>query len=764
MSIRGIKAYSIIAILLIAARAFATSSFPGAVDTTGAGSLGVAVPGVSAKSANYNTAMDAIIQLETKVGIGVTANPLHYLLINPASINPGHVHTGASLSALNAATITSGTVGLGYGGTGASLTLAGAGYFLGSNGASVVFTNDGGGLTNLSAAQITAGTLPDARLSANVVLKNANVIPTVDNSFDLGSTAFRWKTLHLGPGSLVVHNDATDTQKVSFLFSGSTAKVITDATTSALVLTTGANTGIVVLANGKVGINNGAATEFLDVTGNIKGSGTLSLDSGGITLARVSSTATLKATGGNDLQLTTTGNDGITVAASGSTGVGDTTPTEFFVVGNGDKFRIDSSGNIVRVNNVVQSWPGVQGGVNTLLQNNGSGILTWVPGGSFGAVWSALTDPVADLTLSHGSNKTTFAWGATTSTFDLFNLTDTTGNTGTGYLVKVFTASGSTLKPFYVGAAGIDAITVDASAVVSLSTTLPFADNTKDLGSSSFSWRTLYADTSVLSPLFSFAGALSITTTASNGDITLDANGVGSIIVSDLFKPSAHNTIDLGIAATAEFRTGYFATSVRTPLLTSVGALSITSAASGDITLSPNGTGVAKVTKDSDNLPISGSLHVRTTVTTVTNTAAETDLTTKTLAGAPSAGRVYHLWTGGSFTNDATPDQTQYRVYIGGTVVCDTTVFTAPTSLVSYTLDVILTVRTAGSSGVVQCSGSVFYELGNEVARFNTNTTAIDLDGTPAVILKTTVQFSGAGVPSTNDEINEETAIIEVLN
>jgi len=88
-------------------------------------------------------------------------------------------------------------------------------------------------------------------------------------------------------------------------------------------------------------------------------------------------------------------------------------------------------------------------------------------------VWSSLTAPTGNLALGMASYTNTFTFGATTGSSNLFNLTDTTSNTGTGYLLNVTTASGSTLKPFHVSAAGTEALTVLANGNVGIGTTAP---------------------------------------------------------------------------------------------------------------------------------------------------------------------------------------------------------------------------------------------------------------------------------------------------
>jgi len=62
---------------------------------------------------------------------------------------------------------------------------------------------------------------------------------------------------------------------------------------------------------------------------------------------------------------------------TGKLGIGDTTPTSLFTVGSGDLFQVDGAGDMIKIKNVTYSWPASQGGVNSILKNDGSGILTW---------------------------------------------------------------------------------------------------------------------------------------------------------------------------------------------------------------------------------------------------------------------------------------------------------------------------------------------------------------------------------------------------
>lgn len=51
-------------------------------------------------------------------------------------------------------------------------------------------------------------------------------LPSTDNVMDLGSSGARFKSLHLGPGSLIIHNDSTDNRKLTLNFSGNTGQLI----------------------------------------------------------------------------------------------------------------------------------------------------------------------------------------------------------------------------------------------------------------------------------------------------------------------------------------------------------------------------------------------------------------------------------------------------------------------------------------------------------------------------------------------------------
>ncbi|MCX6766644.1 MAG: tail fiber domain-containing protein, partial [Candidatus Moranbacteria bacterium] len=109
-----------------------------------------------------------------------------------------------------------------------------------------------------------------------------------------------------------------------------------------------------------------------------------------------------------------------------------------------------------------------------VLKVSAGGAPYWAPVGEAGSmVWSGLLDPVANLSLAMGTHTTAFTWNAATGANNLLSLADTAGNTGTGYLLDIATAAGSTLKPLHISAAGMEALTILASGNVGIGTTSP---------------------------------------------------------------------------------------------------------------------------------------------------------------------------------------------------------------------------------------------------------------------------------------------------
>ncbi|NLG06644.1 MAG: site-specific integrase, partial [Candidatus Pacebacteria bacterium] len=162
---------------------------------------------------------------------------------------------------------------------------------------------------------------------------------------------------------------------------------------------------------GNFGIGNTAPTYLLDVAGDINTTGTyrmLGLDYGQYFIDSAGTNGQVWKSDGSGrgywgvddtgTALPTGTLAGQTIYWNGSSwtyssnlfnnntnvGIGTTNPLALLSVGNSSQFRVDSSGNLTRINNVAYSWPSSQGAASTALVNDGSGNLSWTSAASLG--------------------------------------------------------------------------------------------------------------------------------------------------------------------------------------------------------------------------------------------------------------------------------------------------------------------------------------------------------------------------------------------
>ncbi len=100
----------------------------------------------------------------------------------------------------------------------------------------------------------------------------------------------------------------------------------------------------------------------------------------------------------------------------GNVGIGTTSPVSKLSVGSSSEFQVNSTGDIIKINNVITSFPSSQGAANTVLTNNGSGTLTWAASGGGGSSWS--------ITGNTGTLASTSAIGSTANN-NFIGTTDT---------------------------------------------------------------------------------------------------------------------------------------------------------------------------------------------------------------------------------------------------------------------------------------------------------------------------------------------------
>ncbi|MEY4745061.1 MAG: hypothetical protein RL272_1006, partial [Candidatus Parcubacteria bacterium] len=387
--------------------------------------------------ANASTGGSPVISAtgtDTNIGIDITSKGTYALTLNQG---------------VNAAVFIAG---------GGGETKIAGGY--GSSGCTVDSTGNltcNGGIT-------TDGNTTLGTNSSNTVTFNAEVassiIPSADNTYDLGSSSLRWKTLNVGPGSVVVHNDNTNTNKVTLQFNGANAQLVTDSATPLQLLTGGAQ-AVTVDAGGSAAVNvgttnasgvtlghgavttailgkisqshtpsSGSADEkaaALSVISNRSAGNSYGLDvtssetntSNNANVFGINLNAHQGGTGGNTVRgidvLTQTSGSANTVTAyglkvsdagaansagdhygirldvstgsagthygvysnvsgganaysgvfmGGSVGIGDATPAALLTVGNGDKFQVDSSGNLTTPSSVTWTLNGAANALN----------------------------------------------------------------------------------------------------------------------------------------------------------------------------------------------------------------------------------------------------------------------------------------------------------------------------------------------------------------------------------------------------------------
>ncbi len=287
---------------------------------------------------------------------------------------------------------------------------------------------------------------------------------------------------------------------------GEVSGVITDVTAGTgltgggasgnVTLNIGAGNGITVNADDIAVIyGSGANTAVQGNTGLTCPSGAGNLTGGGtsITLGTGGACASIDTVNNPSFTTSVTTpilqNAGLTIAATGANSI-------IFQTNSTTKLTVASGGDVTATNNLV-----VQGGTVTAGTTTQAGSLVLHDG-------SSETGTIQTAALGQNTTYTLPDPGAASASFCL--------------------SSGNCLGG---AGGGANAALSNLSSVAINTALLPGADNTIDLGSGAFSFRTLYADTSTLSPSLdtAAAAALNIGTTTQNA-LTLGRSGATTAV------------------------------------------------------------------------------------------------------------------------------------------------------------------------------------------------------------------------------------------
>ncbi|MCX6781610.1 MAG: hypothetical protein NTW66_00585, partial [Candidatus Magasanikbacteria bacterium] len=109
----------------------------------------------------------------------------------------------------------------------------------------------------------------------------------------------------------------------------------------------------------------------------------------------------------------------LNVLQNGNFGILDDTPAAALTVGSGDLFQVNSSGNIIRINNVAYSWPSFNNSTSSILLNDGSGNLSWATSSQFGGSGTSTSPGGSNMAIQFNDagafgGTSTFVWDNST--------------------------------------------------------------------------------------------------------------------------------------------------------------------------------------------------------------------------------------------------------------------------------------------------------------------------------------------------------------
>lgn len=139
----------------------------------------------------------------------------------------------------------------------------------------------------------------------------------------------------------------------------------------------------------------------------------------------------------------------------------NTTTVNFFELAANGTSRVELGGPDSLAATIRLTLPSALPGSTQCMTLSNTGVIATAACGSGGTpAWSDIIDPTGNLSLAMATNLTTFTWAGNTSTNNLFTYQDTSGNTGTGSIVKIASIGTSDISPLLVQVQGSDALKV----------------------------------------------------------------------------------------------------------------------------------------------------------------------------------------------------------------------------------------------------------------------------------------------------------------
>lgn len=270
-------------------------------------------------------------------------------------------------------------------------------------------TANGGTGQNSTATFPTSGVVVTEAATETLSNKSFSTapLPSADNVTDLGSASLRWRELHVGPASVVFHNDAVDTNKVNLVASPSASRTLTlpDATDTIVGKAT-----TDTLTNKSI---SGSTNTFTNIPLATAVTGVLATANGGTgqnSTAVFPTSGTLVTRDATETLSNKTLDSSNTISGASFTSPLILTAASFQAQAEARFADADSSNYVgfkapdpITVNR-IWTLPAVDGASGQLLSTNGGGVLSWA---------SAATTPSAGGIVY--SNGTTLLSAAGTS-------------------------------------------------------------------------------------------------------------------------------------------------------------------------------------------------------------------------------------------------------------------------------------------------------------------------------------------------------------